>query len=148
MKGSPLTTAPAVNSTGTEFPLSFAASISSINAEGNSERKRSANSVAFSTSTMSSSRTPRCNSALVNTPVPGPSSMTDPVAVEISRVITSERLLLEGTTDATHSGFATHARKKRKLSNVEVLFNGLFYSTDQEVHEFLDGQVEKVFYNL
>src|SRR5882672_5359710 len=65
----------------------------------------------YSTSASLSSGTPRASSALVNTPVPGPSSITGAETGVISAVMALASAGLDGAMAATRRGSASRERK-------------------------------------
>lgn len=120
--------APASVGSGTGSPLPSngstaprrAASIHKTRARGRPDRRRRAKSDPFSTRTSFSCGTPRSSRAWVNTPVPGPSSMTGAVSGVISPVMRSASAPPEGAIVATRRGSLSHSRRKVRAPPVEL----------------------------
>ena len=98
-----------------------AASERRTRASGNRRSRMLAKSDPHSTRVRSRSLTPRASNALVKTPVPGPSSITNPVSEEISEVIRWASAELEGRMEPTRRGLASHARRKGPTSRLLTL---------------------------
>src|SRR5882762_2572372 len=123
--GRPLTTAPAALPPNSSTSFSRVASISRTRALGKRPFSRRTKSEPSSTRARLSSATPRAQRARVNAPVPAPSSMTGPVAGEISDVMSSASARPDGTTAPTCSGSEIQARTQPMVSTTASIDTGL-----------------------